>query len=375
MKFNVKEDTQNKALQMLKDAEDKTSAIIEVMDMLLTETHEELIQQIQVENEELQANKKTAEQLGLRTSFTQEEKKFLEAIKNPKQAFSGAQADILPTSIVDRTLDGVKEESEVISTCINFAPAGVQKWLTGSKTGTSAWTGLTDALVNELTATITALNLELGKLYVVLVVPKAIRNLANPFVDKYIYAIMKEAFNDGIIKGWAYGDGGNKGPIGVTKQINAFESDGKNSDKTLTAMTGFSPKELAPVKTKLSNNGLRAIKEIVIVANPSDVYNYVDPALYIMNVMGAYVKATKDNVRVIEEPNIVAGKAIVTIPKSYTMGFANFGLKEYDQTKALDDADLLIITAAGNGRADDDNCACVIDVTTLVEATLPKHKA
>ena len=41
----------------------------------------------------------------------------------------------------------------------------------------------------------------------------------------------------------------------------------------------------------------------------------------------------------------------------------------YDQTKALEDADLMIVKAYGNGRADDDNTAVVFDVTKLEEFT------
>ena len=42
-------------------------------------------------------------------------------------------------------------------------------------------------------------------------------------------------------------------------------------------------------------------------------------------------------------------------------------MNEYDQTKAMDDADLIIGKAYANGRAVDDNCAVVFDITKLEE--------
>jgi hypothetical protein len=73
------------------------------------------------------------------------------------------------------------------------------------------------------------------------------------------------------------------------------------------------------------------------------------------------------NTRVIEEPNIAAGKAVITMPGVYTMGFSGLRVNEYKETKALEDADLLIAKVYGNGRAEDDNCAYVFNPTKLEE--------
>ena len=49
------------------------------------------------------------------------------------------------------------------------------------------------------------------------------------------------------------------------------------------------------------------------------------------------------------------------------MGLTGLGFKEYDQTMALDDADVIIGKGYSNGRASDDNIAYVFDVTKLEE--------
>lgn len=49
------------------------------------------------------------------------------------------------------------------------------------------------------------------------------------------------------------------------------------------------------------------------------------------------------------------------------MGVTSVKMTTYDQTLAMKNADLIIGSAYGNGRAVDDNCAVVIDVTKLEE--------
>ena len=53
------------------------------------------------------------------------------------------------------------------------------------------------------------------------------------------------------------------------------------------------------------------------------------------------------------------------------MGVSGVRFDEYDQTKAMEDANLVIGKCYANGRADDDNCAVVFDVTKLEEYVLP----
>jgi HK97 family phage major capsid protein len=285
-----------------------------------------------------------------------------------KMAVTADQIDIIPTETVDRTLADVRTEYPITG-LINFAPANVKHWLTGSKTGGAVWGALTAALTSsgELSATIAALNIEVNKLYAYCIIPKAIRDLEIGYVERYFRAILKEAMYDGIATGYLDGDG-KVAPIGILRQIGTVGQDGTHTAKTVNAtLTGFSPKQLAPVLTALSKNGKRAVREIVVIANPADVYAYVNPALYGDSISGGYVNKSFMATRVIEEPNMPANKAVITIPGVYTMGFSGMKVDEYRETKALEDADLLIAKVYGNGRADDDACAYVFNPANLEE--------
>ena len=363
MKFNkVNQELQEKVVELLNNSEDKSKAIYEAIEMLNEAQHQDLIEQLQIENEAFKANSQLNEKLGLR-ALSKNEKSFYEKLIN--QSVTVKQGDVLPTELIDNTLASVKEESDTLK-LVQMAPAGVKKWLVAEKTGTASWAGLTDALTAELTATITSMNIEVNKLYVLLVVPKAIRELALPFVDKYFSAILAEAMHDGLVDGYLNGNG-KVAPIGIFKQIGAVNVDSTHKDKTVSAtITGFSPKQLAPIKKTLSNSGTRKVNKLYLIANPSDVYEYVEPALYYQGANG-YISTSRTEIEVIEEPMCPKGKAAFTLDQMYVLGMDSIKVDEYKETKALEDANVLIGKVYANGRATDDNTAFIFDVTKLVE--------
>jgi len=367
-KINLTEDMKNEIIQKLNSAEDKGQAITEAVEQIIAVSQKDLIDQIVAESCRAEQDAEYKKSLGLR-SLSENEKKFFEMLKaGPKQALTAAQIDVLPIETVDRTLQDVRTEYP-ITRLINFAPANVKHWLVGSKTGAAVWGALTDAISNsgELSATITSMNIEVHKLFAWFVIPKAIRDLEIGYVDKYFRAILTEAMYDGIAAGYLDGDG-KTAPIGIMRQISTVGQDGTHTAKTVVqTLTGFSPKQLAPVLTTLSNGGKRVVGEITVIANPADAYGYVYPALYGDSISGGYITKSFIPVSVIEEPKMTQGKGAITIPGCYTMGFSGVNVAEYRETKAMEDADLFIAKVYGNGRADDDNTAYIFNVTKLEE--------
>lgn len=358
-------DLQEKVKNVLNEAEDKAEGIYQAAEMIVAAKNEKLIRELTEQNERAAADEDYRKSLGLHV-LSKEEKEFYEKFKDIKQAITASQIDILPTSIIDRTLDDVKKASDVLS-LIEFAPADVKKWIVASHSGTAVWGELTAAITGELSASFTAMNIEQHKLSVYLIIPKAIRDLALPFVDKYFTAILAEAMQDGMVKGYLQGDGKNA-PIGIMKQIETFKEDGTADDKTVVnTVTKFSPKGLKEVRKTLTNNGMRVVSELHLICNPLDEAEYVDPALYGEALTGGYRNTSFMPIIKHPEPNCPQGKGVFTIPGVYVMGATSTQMNEYDQTKAMDDADLIIGKAYANGRAVDDNCAVVFDITKLEE--------
>ena len=357
---------QEEALKILQESEDKSQAVLDAIDKIASVQNEELIAEIKEQAKRAESDAAYAKSLNLRV-LSKEEKDFYEKFKDIKQAITADQIDILPTSIVDVTMENVKKESGILSD-VNFAPADVKKWFSAEKSGTYAWGALTAAITGELSAEIESLDIEVNKLSVYLVIPKAISDLALPFVDRYFTAILQEALNDGLEYGYLQGKGKNE-PIGIYKQIESVNEDQTHKDKTVnTTLTNFTPKGLAAAKKYLSKNGLRTFDRLVLYCNPNDEADYVAPAIY--DSEGRLISSYK-NLTVKTSANNPQGKAALVIPNKYTMGLSNFGIKEYDQTKALDDADLVIGKGYANGRAVDDNVAFIFDVTKLEEYVQP----
>ena len=233
------------------------------------------------------------------------------------------------------------------------------------------WGGLTEEIRGELSAAVNSLNIEQCKLTTYLVIPKAIRDLALPFIDKYFTAILSEAMQDGLVDGYLNGNG-KTGPVGIFNKIETFKSDGTASAKEiLTNIKKFSPKGLADTRKKLTNNGKRVVSALHLICNPMDEAEYIDPALYGEALTGGYRNTSFMPIVKHADANCPQGKAAFTIEGVYTMGITGTRFDEYKETKAMDDADLIIGKCYANGRAVDDNCAVVFDVTKLEEYVLP----
>lgn len=198
-------------LQLLNDAEDKSEAIYQAADMIATAKHKKLIDELTEQNARAAVDGEYRKRLGLR-NLSGEEKQFYEKFKDIKQAITAKQVDIIPEEIIDRTLDDIKKKSDILK-LVRFAPANVKRWLVAEHSGAAQWGPLTEEITAELSASFSSLTIEVGKLHVALVIPKAIQDLALPFVDRYFTAILAEAMQDGLVRGFLDGDG-KEAPIG-----------------------------------------------------------------------------------------------------------------------------------------------------------------
>lgn len=370
MKFNeIDKELQQKVVDLLEGAENKSEAIAQAADMIASKKYEKLIAELTEQNARAAADEDYRKSLNLRI-LSKEETEFYEKFRDIKQAITASQVDIIPTTVVDKTLEDVKKASDLLS-LVDFAPADVKKWLIGTHTGEAVWGDLTAGITGELSATIKGVNFEQHKLSVFMVIPKAIRDLALPFVDKYFTAILAEAMRNGLEKGYLNGNG-KTGPVGIMNKLEAFKTNGTAATKdVLNTIKKFSPKGLAGVRKTLSNDGKRVVPALELICNPLDEAEYVDPAMFGEALVGGYRNTSFMPINKHVTPNCPQGKGIFTLKGVYTMGATGAKFTEYDQTKAMEDADLVIGKCYANGAAVDDNCAVVFDITKLEEYVLP----
>lgn len=362
----MKTEIREKIAEIFEKTEDKNVAVQQAVDLIIDSKFGDLIAQLREENEKFEMDREYRSAMGTRILST-EEQKFYQAVATSSITIGG-QDDVIPTSIIDRTLADVRKASDVLE-LVNMAPADVKKWITGSHSGAAVWAGIFDTIDGLISGTIAGVNLDVNKLTAYVLLPKAIKDLALPFVDVYFRAILAEAIQDGLEKGFIQGNG-KTAPIGIINQIGSVASDGTHNAKSLVTITALSPLGLATARQTLSNSGKRAIKEYALICNPLDEAAYIDPAMMLLTPSG-YINATGVPLKKYVTVNCPQGKSIITAAGLYTMGLTNLGIKGYEETKALDDVDVLIAKAYGNGRADDDNTAVVFDPSNLTPIALP----
>ena len=97
---------QEEVKKVLNEAEDKAEGIYQAAEMIVAAKNAKLIRELTEQSERAAADEDYRKSLGLHV-LSKEEKEFYEKFKDIKQAITANQIDILPTSIIDRTLDDV----------------------------------------------------------------------------------------------------------------------------------------------------------------------------------------------------------------------------------------------------------------------------
>lgn len=371
-KNSIPKETLDSIIAELNSADNKAVAIINATQRIVEFQTADLAEQIANEAAMASENATYRNSLGLRV-LSAEENKFYDTLKNVRQAVTANQPAVIPTSIIDKTLADLHDESNIMK-LINLAPADVKRWITGSHSGAAIWGDILSVtqLTSELTANLAAVDFEQNMLTAFFVIPKAIKDIGNEYADRYFTAVLAEVMRDGIIKGYLYGTGKNA-PVGIACQLGAKSAVSGHTDEQaaktkLTNITQLSPAGLANARKTLTNNGKRAVSKLYLICNPLDEAQYVDPAMMILGTNGVWVNNTFMPIEKISDINVNQGDAFLTIDNAYTMGLRNIQINNYTETLALQHADLLMATAYGNGRADDDNTAVYFDVTRLTPA-------
>ena len=218
----MKTEIREKITEIFEKTEDKNVAVQQAVDLIVDNKFGDLIAQLREENEKFEMDREYRSAMGTRI-LSAEEQKFYQAVATSSITIGG-QDDVIPTSIIDRTLADVRRASDVLE-LVNMAPADVKKWITGSHSGAAVWAGVFDTVDGLISGTIAGVNLDVNKLTAYVLLPKAIKDLALPFVDVYFRAVLAEAIQDGLEKGYIQGDG-KVAPIGIIKQINSVAGDG-----------------------------------------------------------------------------------------------------------------------------------------------------
>lgn len=377
------------------EAEDKDQAVTILNDAL--EAKMQKIKEDALEYQQTQ-DKSILVDRGYRQLTTAEEKwykGFIEASRSsrPEQSFAdfiGSPDGIMPETVITDIYKDLLEEHPLL-TKINFVNAKyLTKWILNDHTiDTAVWGPLNSAITKELTSAFKEVDITQNKLSAFVSIPNDMLDLGPTFIDAYVRTIMKDAIACGIEKALVSGNGLNC-PVGLDRDIHkgvSFSTSTGYPQKAAIKVTDFSPKTYGDLISKMAKteeytdddskkHGGRTRKfgSVLFICNQIDYLTKVMPATTLLNVNGVYVKDVFPfPTEVVVSNEVATGKAIVCLPDQYfmAMGAAKEGVIEYSKDyKFLEDATTYKIKTYGEGKAFDNTCSLLLDISGLEEAVV-----
>ena len=286
----------------------------------------------------------------------------------------------MPESIIDQVMKDLVEEHPIL-TKVNFQNAKyATKIIMNNHSRQNAVWGEVDAeITKEITSQFKVLELSINKLSAFAVIPVAMLDLGATFLDGYIRTILKDAIACGLEDAIINGDGDGK-PVGLMKKLTGAV-DGVHQDKAAQAVTDFGVASMGALIAQMAKNEKgqnRPVGKLSLVCNANDYYTKVAPAVRVQNMAGAYVDNFAFPMEVVISESVPAGKAILADLNNYFVGvaFAKEGVIEFsDEYKFLEEQRTYKIKTYANGRALDENCAIVLDITGLKPAVITVKNA
>jgi HK97 family phage major capsid protein len=292
----------------------------------------------------------------------------------PQAALSNIDV-VLPKTVIDEVFDGL-EQAHPLLAMIDFQNTGpLVEWLLSSGSGVSAWGELDSAIVSELAATFSKVDLSFKKLSAFIPVAKAFLDLGPAWLDRYVRTLLTEALAVGLEAAIVDGDGDGK-PIGMTRQLTGA-IDNVFPRKVAVTVTELDPVTIGGILDTISedaNGKRRAVPSLLMAVNPADYYVKVYPATTIRATDGSYNRDVFPYpISVVLSDAVPEGYAVFGLAPQYFMGLGTSkgGKLEYsDEYKFLEDQRTYLIKLYGNGRPKDANAFVYADISGLVPTNL-----
>lgn len=309
--------------------------------------------------------------------------KFIGAVKaGAKQEITNLTA-AMPVTIIDRTIEDMKKNHELLNAITIQDAAGAQKLVMNgvqmaSKLG--GWGKVTGAIATELKGQIRTIDVTVAKYTAYFIIPKDFVKFnfafAPMWVDQYIRIILSESTAFGLEKTIISGDGSDQF-IGMTMDLSTTR-DGKYSAKEAVKITNFD-EEYAEVVATLAKDGNeddRTVPEVLLVVNPQD---YIKKIRRIQKTL-IYGTGSVDLInntyptKVVQSSMIPEGKAVAGIAGNYfaAINGGTSGIIEYDDSNQfLEDNRIYTTRVYGNGQPIDNSSFVLLDISEVEAPAFP----
>lgn len=341
------------------------------------EFHQSIVDMVMQDYEETRGNDEILMQRGYRV-LTKEEKEYYEKLievgKMPaKQAVTVAMP-IMPETVIEDVYKELTEEHPILSQITFTNVKFLTHWIMNDHTAdTAVWGDIDDEIAKEISSSFKEVQITQCKLSAFAMIGLGTLELGPTFLDGYIRTFLKDALAAGLAKGIVTGDG-NKCPIGLDRDIHEGVSVSGNAypRKTKVKVKSFMPKEYGAILAKMATTEKgrkRKFDKVTLVCNMTDYLTKVMPATTVLNGMGGFTNNLFPfPTETVVENTLSDGEAIVFLPKEYFLGVSQGkeGAITYsDEFKFLDENRVYKIKMYAMGKAYDNTCAVLLDISGL----------
>lgn len=319
--------------------------------------------------------------------LTSAEKKYYEKLidafksDNPKQALTNPEI-VMPETVLDAVFDDLQTEHPLLSHLSFTNTRGAIKFLFSTNDFQKAvWGKLCAKITEEIEASFSEIDMTLMKLSAFIPVCEAMLDLGPVWLDSYVRQILYETLANGLEDGIINNLNTTTGPVGMIANMTTGSGGvgaATFTAKTATPITDLQPATLGAQLAKLAVDAAgksRAIRDVILIVNPTDYFTKVFPATTVMNGAGVYVNNVLPYpMTIIQSAAVATGKAVLGLGYKYFMGIgmdSRAGRIEYsDEFKWLDDERVYKIKLYANGMPMDNNAFQYLDISGLKPATV-----
>lgn len=358
--------------------ETQSKAFDDMMSTMVDEIRDDILSNVNTNNMDNVILSNRGQQV-----LTSEELKFFNAVIE-QGGFK--EHDILPKTTQERVFDDLVKEHPLLAKLGLENYGAITEFIYGNPEGAAVWGELFGGIQGDLNANFRKEKIGQYKLTAFFAVSNDMLSLGPVWVEKYVRTFLVEALKVALEKAFILGDGKSQ-PIGLNRDLLAAVTQGQYAEKasagtltfkdtkTIIAEIAGVHKNLAKYK-RLKKDGVTEEDEfqarniagkVVMLINPFEYYDIMARAT-VQNASGTFITALPFNPTIIESIFVPTGKVIFFVEGEYlAITAGSFGISQFKETLAMEDATLYITKMYANGKPKDNYAAQVynLNITPL----------
>lgn len=278
---------------------------------------------------------------------------------------------VLPYTTVDRIFEDLTTDHPLLSV-INFQNLGTVKAeiITSDKSGAFVWGPVFSEIRGQLDAAFSKETFDQSKLTAFVVLAKDLDKFGPEWVEAYVRTQIVETYAVALEQGIILGAGPTKyEPIGLIRDLRKpVDTTNGHAKKDVAGNLTFADaktaiKEIGGICKKLSKTEkgktINVGGKVYFLLNPMDAWD-VRINFTIQNSLGAYITALPFGVQIVESEFATEGELVAFVQDRYDAYSAGgVQVNKFDQTLAIEDANLYTAKSFAFGKAKDNNATAI----------------